>query len=466
MSFKSIPTREEKDALGSVSVPTSARWGAQTQRCLNNFKIGHERMPAAIIRAYLIVKHACATANAQTNTINQRQADAIIYACEQLMQNDTMDDFPLKIWQTGSGTATNMNVNEVIAHLANQQLHSDTEEKIHPNDHVNCSQSSNDTFPTAMHIAIFSEFHNQFLPALKHLQMVIDSKIKAFANITKIGRTHMQDAVPLTLGQAFSAFASQLSHIESEAQRTFDQLRYLALGGTAVGTGINTPPGFRQLAIETISQLHGTQFLPAGNTFHALSAHTEIIAASASLKNLACTLQKLSNDIRLMSSGPRCGIGEMSLPENEPGSSIMPGKVNPTQCEVVHMITLQVMANDVAIGMSGASGQFELNVCRPLIAYHMLQSLELLADGMRSFADNALSGLQPNLDKIQTHYHNSLMLVTYLTPHMGYTKAAELAHYAHHHKISLREACQALQSMDLDTFDCIIAKSAQPVSFS
>jgi fumarate hydratase class II len=463
-SKKVISTREENDALGSVFVPTSARWGAQTQRCLNNFKIGRERMPAAIIRAYLVVKRACAIANAQTDTISQSHANAITDVCQQLLQLDTMDDFPLKIWQTGSGTATNMNVNEVIAHLANQQMTSASEKKIHPNDHVNCSQSSNDTFPSAMHIAIFSEFKSQFLPALKHLQAVLANKTEAFANITKIGRTHMQDAVPLTLGQAFSAFSSQLSHIESEINRTFDQLRHLALGGTAVGTGINTPQGFRQLAIDAINQWSGEHFLPANNSFHALSAHTEIIAASASLKNLACTLQKLANDIRLMASGPRSGIGELTLPENEPGSSIMPGKVNPTQCEVLHMITIQVIANDVAIGISGASGQFELNVCRPLMAYHMLQSLELLSEGMRSFADNALSELQPNTKKIQENFHNSLMLVTYLTPHIGYAKAAELAHYAHRHELSLREACQALQTMDLGAFDQIIAKSADPLN--
>lgn len=468
MTNTNAPMREEHDSMGKVSVPTDARWGAQTQRCLNNFKIGHETMPTALIQAYWVIKRSCALANARSNAISQEHAAAIVHACDELIECDKYRDFPLKIWQTGSGTATNMNSNEVIANLANQYLSNTKKETqpIHPNDHVNRSQSSNDTFPTAMHIAAFMSYKKDLMPALQHLKQTLHSKEEAFAAITKIGRTHMQDAVPLTLGQAFSAFSSQLKHIETEIKRTFEQLQYLALGGTAVGTGMNSPKNYRKLAIAQIAQWTGVDFKPAANTFHALSAHTEIVAASGALKNLACTLQKLANDIRLMASGPRCGIGELTLPANEPGSSIMPGKVNPTQCEVLHMVTIQVMANDSAITMSSAAGQFELNVCRPLIAYNILQSINILADSMVSFSNNALREISVNKEKITENYHNSLMLATYLTPRIGYSKAAELAHYAYTNSMSLREACLKLQPIDIEEFDQIIASSSQPVELS
>ena len=455
------PHRVEHDSMGEVSVPKSVYWGAQTQRCLNHFHIRHDPMPSEVILAYAAIKKACAMVNCRLGKIDASLSDAIIQACDEIQAGQWHDQFPLTIWQTGSGTATNMNLNEVIANRANEILGKPLGhyKPVHPNDHVNCSQSSNDTFPTAMHMATFSLCDAELTLSLDHFQSILASKVKAFDRVIKIGRTHCQDAVPLTLGQEFSGYLSQISAVAADIKQAQSKLLHLAIGSTAVGTGLNAPDRFDEMVCAELSTMYGFSFVPVENTFHALSAHTEFVALSGCLKNLACSLQKISNDIRLMGSGPRCGLAELSLPSNEPGSSIMPGKVNPTQCEAMHMLTLQVMTNDQTIAMAAASGQFELNVTRPLLIHTMIQSIELLSHGMRCFADHLLQDLKANEQHIADHLNHSLMLVTCLNHEIGYENAAKIAHYAYEHNLSLREACAKLDVLDLKRFDELVDPS-------
>ena len=448
-------TRIEKDTFGPIEVPAARLWGAQTQRSLEHFRISGERMPAEIVGALATVKRACATVNERLAALPADKARAIVQAADEVLEGRWPEEFPLVVWQTGSGTQSNMNMNEVLANRASEILGGERGEKrrVHPNDDVNRSQSSNDVFPTAMHVAAVVALRERLLPALGVLQATLDAKAHAFAGIVKIGRTHLQDATPLTLGQEFSGYVAQLEHARRHIEDSIAHLSELALGGTAVGTGLNAPEGFAEAAAAEISALTGQRFVTAPNKFEALATHDAMAHAHGALKGLAAALMKIANDIRWLASGPRCGIGEISIPENEPGSSIMPGKVNPTQAEALTMAACQVMGNDVAINFGAAQGHFELNVFKPVIANAFLQSVRLLGDGMASFEAHCARGIEPNRERIEALLHGSLMLVTALAPRIGYDKAAEIAKKAHREDTTLREAALALGYVTGQQFD-------------
>jgi fumarate hydratase class II len=450
--------RNEHDTMGEVKVPESAYYGAQTARSLVNFDIGTEKIPIEVIRAFGILKKAAAIVNRELGLLEQDRADLIVQACEEVIEGKLDEHFPLGVWQTGSGTQTNMNVNEVIANraieIAGGVLGSKT--PVHPNDDVNKSQSSNDTFPTAMHIASATAITHKLLPAVEKLAGFVQDKSRQFADIVKIGRTHLMDAVPLTLGQEFSGYAAQLHRGRDRVAQRLPWLYELALGGTAVGTGLNTHPEFATRAAEKIAEMTEMPFVSAANKFESLAAHDAIVETSGALRTLAVSLNKIANDIRWLASGPRCGIGEIMLPANEPGSSIMPGKVNPTQCEAITMIAAQVMGNDTTIAFAGASGNFELNVYKPVIIYNLLQSIRLLSDGCRCFADKCVAGLEVNERVISGYVQNSLMLVTALNPHIGYDKAAQIAKEAHAKGTTLRQAAVSSGILSADEFDRLV----------
>jgi fumarate hydratase class II len=450
-----MATRIEHDTLGPIAVPAERLWGAQTQRSLQNFDISGERQPREIIRALVQIKRSCAVVNHLLGLLDQQKAAAIIAAADEVLQGKHADEFPLVVWQTGSGTQTNMNVNEVLANRASELLGGSRGEgrKVHPNDDVNKSQSSNDVYPTAMHLAAVEGIRNRLLPALARLKDTLAEKSAAFADIVKIGRTHLQDATPLTLGQEFSGYVAQLEQADRHLHGTLPHLCELALGGTAVGTGLNAPPGYAQKVAEELARLTGLPVVTAPNKFEVMAAADALVHAHGALKTLAASLMKIANDIRWLASGPRSGIGELRIPENEPGSSIMPGKVNPTQSEAVTMLCCQVFGNDVAINFGGASGNFELNVFRPMIAHAFMQSVRLLGDGMRSFNDHCAVGIEPNRERIQDLVDRSLMLVTALNPHIGYDKAAQIAKKAHHEGTSLRAAAIASGHVTAEQFD-------------
>lgn len=446
--------RIEKDTLGEVKVPEEKWWGAQTQRSLENFKIGEEKMPKQVVQAFSILKEATAVANLRLNNLDQTKSEMIQDVCQELRQDNTYEHFPLAVWQTGSGTQSNMNMNEVVAYRGNQIFENEGSDlRIHPNDDVNRSQSSNDTFPTAMHIAAVKEVNEQLLPSLKNLRLVIEEKVKAFDHVIKIGRTHLQDATPLTLGQEMSGWAFMLKRSEEMIEQSLEQLVHLAIGGTAVGTGINAHPDFGDLTAEEISRITGYTFKSSENKFHALTSHDEMVYAHGALKGLAADLMKIANDVRWLSSGPRSGIGELTIPANEPGSSIMPGKVNPTQSEALTMVTAQVMGNDATIGFAASQGNFELNVFKPVIIYNFLQSVGLLADAMNSFNEKCAVGIEANEETIAEHVKNSLMLVTALNPHIGYEKAAIIAKTAFANQSTLKETAVELGYLTAEQFD-------------
>ena len=450
--------RTEKDTMGEVKVPADAYYGAQTERSIENFKIAQDinKIPKEIIRAFAYLKKAAAITNYDAGVLPKEKLDLITKVCDEILAGKLDKEFPLVVWQTGSGTQSNMNVNEVIAyrgHVLNGGELSDKQKALHPNDDVNKSQSSNDTFPTAMHIAAYKILHDLTLPALENLKKTFEQKSKDFMHIVKIGRTHFMDATPLTLGQEFSGYASQLDHGIKAIKNTLPHLSELALGGTAVGTGINTPPNYAVNVAETIAELTGLPFITAKNKFESLASHDAIVETHGALKTVAVSLMKIANDIRMLSSGPRSGIGEISIPENEPGSSIMPGKVNPTQCEALTMISAQVMGNDVAITVGGATGQFELNVFKPMIIYNFLHSARLLGDGCNSFNENCAKGIEPIKVNIKKHVDNSLMLVTALNPKIGYYKAAEIAQKAHKEGTTLKEMAVKLGYVTPEQFD-------------
>jgi fumarate hydratase class II len=448
-------TRIETDSMGEVEVPAGCYWGAQTARSLVNFKIGTETMPREMIRALGLLKKAAAQANAEIGTIGGDLAALIIRAADDVIDGRLDDQFPLVVWQTGSGTQTNMNANEVIANraieLAGGRLGS--KDPIHPNDHVNRGQSSNDTFPTAMHIAASERMSHDLLPALAHLEAALAAKSSAFAAVVKIGRTHLMDAVPLTLGHEVGAWAHQVAKARERAELTLPDLLELALGGTAVGTGLNAHPEFAERAIGHIARMTGLEFVPAPNRFEALSAHDAVVQASGALTTVAASLTKIANDVRLLGSGPRCGLAEIILPANEPGSSIMPGKVNPTQSEALTMVAAQVMGNHTSIAMGGASGHLQLNVFKPMLIHNLLQSVRLLADASRSFADNCIAGIEPNRARIAELLDRSLMLVTALNPHIGYDNAAKIAKKAYLEGTTLKEAAVSLGLLSAEQFD-------------
>lgn len=450
--------RTEKDTMGPVEVPSDKYWGAQTQRSINNFKIGGERnrMPIEIIKAFAILKKAAAFTNADLGVLTQDKAEIIAKVCDEILAGQHDDQFPLVIWQTGSGTQSNMNSNEVIAYRAHVLLGGSLEDdhkKIHPNDDVNKSQSSNDTFPTAMHIAAYKMIVETTIPGLERLRDTLKIKSEKFMNVVKIGRTHFMDATPLTLGQEFSGYVAQLDHGLRALNNTLAHLSELALGGTAVGTGLNTPKGYSELVAKKIAEFSGQPLITAPNKFEALAAHDAIVESHGALKQVAVSLMKIANDIRMLSSGPRSGIGEILIPENEPGSSIMPGKVNPTQVEAITMVAAQVMGNDVAISIGGSNGHFELNVFKPMMIANFLQSARLLGDAAVSFNDNCAIGIEPNRPFIKQHLENSLMLVTALNPHIGYENAAAIAKKAHKEGTSLREAAIGLGLLTNEQFD-------------
>ena len=450
--------RIEKDTMGEVKVPSNAYYGAQTQRSVENFKIAEDvnRMPKEIIQAFAYLKKAAAITNFDAGVLPKEKMELISKVCNEILAGKLNGEFPLVVWQTGSGTQSNMNVNEVIAyrgHVLNGGKLTDKEKVLHPNDDVNKSQSSNDTFPTAMHIAAYKILHDLTLPALEKLKRTFEQKSKDFMHIVKIGRTHFMDATPLTLGQEFSGYASQLEHGIHALKNTLDHLSELALGGTAVGTGINTPPGYAVNVAETIAELTGLPFITARNKFESLAAHDAIVETHGALKMVAVSLMKIANDIRMLSSGPRSGIGEIQIPSNEPGSSIMPGKVNPTQCEAITMIAAQVMGNDVAISVGGASGQFELNVFKPVMIYNFLHSARLIGDGCNSFNENCVKGIEPIEANIKKHVDNSLMLVTALNTKIGYYKSAEIAQKAHKENTTLKEMAVKLGYVTPEQFD-------------
>jgi fumarate hydratase class II len=454
-------TREESDSMGSVSVPHDRYYGAQTARSLIHFNIGNDLKPPELIKALGLLKKACAQANCDLKKLSPEKAALIIQASEEVISGKLNDHFPLRIWQTGSGTQSNMNANEVIANraieLAGGVLGSKT--PIHPNDDVNQSQSSNDTFPTAMNVAAVMMIHEYLIPALKKLRAALYEKTKEFSTIVKIGRTHLQDATPLTLGQEFSGYVAMLDDDLKQIEESLHGLSSLAIGGTAVGTGLNAPPGFGDQVARYLSEYTNIPFTSAENKFAALASHGEYIFASGALKSLAASLMKISNDLRWLASGPRCGLGELTLPENEPGSSIMPGKVNPTQCEAVTMVAVQVMGNDAGIGIAASLGNFELNVFKPLIIHNFLHSVRLLSDACYSFTTHCIVGIQANHQKIAEHVHHSLMLVTALNPHIGYDKAAQVAKKAHTEKMSLKDAALALGYLTSEQFDTWVVPS-------
>ena len=448
-------TRTEHDSSGAIEVPAERLWGAQTQRSLVYFDISCERMPEEIILALAEVKRACALVNCELGLLPEDKASAIMEAAQEVLSRNHQQDFPLSVWQTGSGTHTNMNMNEVLANRASELLGGvrGPDRQVHPNDDVNLGQSSNDVFPTAMHLAASLGIKRDLLPALTALRATLAEKSAEFSELVKIGRTHLQDATPLTLGQEISGYVAQLDHAESVIVGTSSSLFSLAIGGTAVGTGLNTHPDFGDRVAAELSRSSNLPFVSAANKFAALAAHDGLVAMHGALKTLAVALMKISNDIRWLASGPRSGLGEIAIPENEPGSSIMPGKVNPTQCESLTMVCWQVLANDVAIGMGGASGNFELNTYKPLIAHNFLQSVRLLADGMKSFDAHCIRGVEALPARLAELVERSLMLVTALAPHIGYDRAAEVAKRAHRDGITLREAALTLKHVTADEFD-------------
>src|SRR5579863_5870037 len=466
MQSPSKAMRTESDSMGKIEVPANVYWGAQTQRSLLHFNIGRDTMPPEMIRAFGILKKACALVNQDLGKLSADIAKLIVQAADEVIAGKLSDQFPLRIWQTGSGTQTNMNVNEVISNRAIELAGGEMGSKnpVHPNDHVNMSQSSNDTFPAAMHIAAAERVKNALIPAVKEVGAAIAAKAKEFENIVKIGRTHLQDAVPLTFGQEFGGWASLLERDVKRLEAALDGLYDLAIGGTAVGTGLNAPPEFAERAAKKIAALTGLPFKSHPNKFAALSAHDEIVFASGALKTLAASLMKIANDVRWLSSGPRAGLGELDIPENEPGSSIMPGKVNPTQSEAMTMVAVQVFGNDAAIGFAGSQGNFELNVFKPVMIHNFLQSVRLLGDACRSFVDHCVVGIEVNRKRIDENLKNSLMLVTALSPKIGYDKAAEIAHKAHHENLSLREAALKLGYLTVEEFDQLVRpeKMARP----
>jgi fumarate hydratase class II len=441
--------------MGPIEVPSDRYWGAQTQRSLIHFDIGEDKMPPELIRAFGVLKKAAALVNRDLGKLDEEKMRLIVQAADEVISGRLNDQFPLRIWQTGSGTQTNMNANEVISNRAIQVAGGiiGSKNPIHPNDHVNMSQSSNDTFPTAMHIAAAEQMERKLIPAVEELRAALDEKAKAFADVVKIGRTHLQDATPLTVGQEMSGWVSLLERDIERLRTVLHGLYDLAIGGTAVGTGLNAHPEFAVLAAAKIAELTGLPFRSHPNKFAALSAHDEIVAASGALKTLAASLMKIANDIRWLASGPRCGLGELMIPENEPGSSIMPGKVNPTQCEAMTMVAVQVFGNDAAIGFAGSQGNFELNVFKPVIVYNFLHSVRLLTDVCHSFTEHCARGIELNRAKIDQDVRDSLMLVTALSPIVGYDKAAKIAHTAHIDGSSLREAAMKLGFLSSEEFD-------------
>ena len=455
MSELTVAMRLEADTMGEIEVPQSAYWGAQTQRSLHHFAIGQDKMHPALIRGMGVLKFAAAKTNASLGKLPTELAELIQSAASEVMSGKLNDQFPLRVWQTGSGTQTNMNTNEVISNRAIELAGGarGSKDPVHPNDHVNMSQSSNDTFPTAMHIAACEQLHHNLMPAIQALRDALHAKAEKFDALIKIGRTHLQDAVPLTLGQEFSGYVAQLDAAIAHLAHTKPALFELALGGTAVGTGLNTHPEFATKAATEIAAVTGLPFVTAPNKFAALAAHDAIVAVSGALKTLAVAIMKIANDLRWLASGPRCGLGELSLPANEPGSSIMPGKVNPTQCEAITMVCAQVMGNDAAIGFAGSQGNFELNVFKPVMIYNLLHSIELLADSAHSFRSFAVEGLTANEKQIAHHLKNSLMLVTALNPVIGYDKAAKIAKKAFSDESTLKEAALDLGYLTADEFD-------------
>jgi len=447
--------REERDSLGTIQVPNDCYWGAQTERCRKNFLIGHEKIPIEVIHAQAIVKKASAIVNAELNLISQEKKELIIRAVDKILTGDLDAHFPLLVWQTGSGTQTNMNVNEVISNYGIELAHGviGSKNPIHPNDDVNKSQSSNDTFSTAMHIAAALKVCRELQPHLHLFLETLREKAEEFKGIVKIGRTHLMDATPVTLGQEFSGYASQIEHGIRAIENALPHLTEIALGGTAVGTGLNTHPEYAKRVASVISSIIGISFTSAPCKFEALAAEDALVEMSGALKRVACSMMKIANDIRWLASGPRCGIGELSIPANEPGSSMMPGKVNPTQCESLTMVAVQVMGNDATIGFACSQGNFELNVYRPVIIYNLLQSIQLLSDGSCNFAHRCLKGIQPNLTQIKHHLERSLMLVTSLSPLIGYDKAAQIAKKAHEENKSLKQATLELGFLSEAEFD-------------
>ncbi|ANH14276.1 TPA: class II fumarate hydratase [Legionella pneumophila] len=447
-------TRVETDSMGEIEVPSDKYWGAQTERSLHHFNIGKDIMPREVTHAFGILKKAAALTNLELGKLPKDKADLIVQAAEEVSKGLLDEHFPLHVWQTGSGTQSNMNANEVISNRAIELAGGTMGSKspIHPNDHVNMSQSSNDTFPTAMHIAAALAFNGKLLPAVRNLRNVFAAKMDAFKDIIKIGRTHLQDAVPLTLGQEFSGYVAQLDACIHRLEEVLPELYELAAGGTAVGTGLNTHPQFAVKVAEHIAKITKLPFVTAPNKFAALASHEPLVHAHGAMKTLACALMKIANDIRWLASGPRCGIGELIIPENEPGSSIMPGKVNPTQCEAMTMVCAQVLGNDTAVGIADSQGNFELNVFKPVIIFNVLHSLNLLADSCHSFQEFCAEGIEPNRPVIDYYLHHSLMLVTALNQHIGYDKAAKIAKTAHHDNISLQEAAVKLGILTAEQF--------------
>jgi len=455
-------TRTETDSFGPIEVPADRYWGAQAQRSLQNFRIGGERMPDALIRAFGIQKKAAALANMALGILDEKLGRAIAAAAQEVIDGRLNDHFPLVVWQTGSGTQTNMNLNEVIANRANEMLGAPLGAKkpVHPNDHVNLSQSSNDSMPTAMHIAAAQQTTTRLLPALREMQSALEAKSSDFADIVKIGRTHLQDATPLTLGQEFSGYACQIENGVRRVESALPRILELAQGGTAVGTGLNAAPGFAEAFAAEVERMTGLDFVSAPNKFEALAAHDALVELSGALNTVAVSAMKIANDIRLLASGPRCGIGELVLPENEPGSSIMPGKVNPTQAEALTMVAVEVMGNHVAVTIAGSQGHLELNVFKPVIIFNVLRSIRLLADAAESFTENCVAGIEPDRARIAELVERSLMLVTALTPRIGYDAAAKVARKAHAEKITLREAAAALGVLDPEEFDRLVRPEA------
>ncbi|TCO79713.1 fumarase class II [Plasticicumulans lactativorans] len=451
-------TRIERDTMGEIAVPEGAYWGAQTQRSVQNFRIGDERLPRALIKAMGIVKKAAALVNAELGQLDPALAALIVPAADEVIAGTLDAHFPLVVWQTGSGTQSNMNCNEVIANVANERAGQPrgAQRPVHPNDHVNRAQSTNDSFPTAIHVAAALEINARLLPALQRLRDTLEGKAAAFRDIVKIGRTHLQDATPLTLGQSFGGYVSQLDHGLARLDQALAGLYELALGGTAVGTGLNAHPDYAVKSAAKIAELTGLPFVTAPNKFEALGGRDAAVFASGALKTLAVSLNKIANDVRWLASGPRCGIGELRIPENEPGSSIMPGKVNPTQSEAMTMVVAQVLGNDTTINVAGASGNFELNVFMPVIGYNLLQSIRLLGDACASFEEHCASGIEPNLERIAHHLHHSLMLVTALNPRIGYENAAKVAKTAYREGKTLREVAIELALLSGEEFDALV----------
>ena len=451
-------TRTETDTFGPIEVDASRYWGAQAQRSLGNFKIGWEKQPAAIVRALGIVKQAAAQTNMALGVLDKAIGETIVAAAQEVIDGKLDDHFPLAVWQTGSGTQSNMNANEVISNRAIEMLGGvmGSKKPVHPNDHVNMSQSSNDTYPTAMHIACAEEIHHRLLPALKHLHIALAAKVTAWADIIKIGRTHTQDATPITLGQEFSGYAAQVAGGIARIEQTMSKLMELAQGGTAVGTGLNAPIGFDKMVAERIAKITGLHFTTAPNKFEALAAHDAMVFSHGAINTVAASLFKIANDIRLLGSGPRSGLGELALPENEPGSSIMPGKVNPTQCEALTQVCVQIFGNNAALTFADSQGHFELNVYNPVMAYNFLQSVRLMADAAVSFTDNCVVGIEPRRDNIKAGLERSLMLVTALAPKIGYDNAAKIAKTAHKNGTTLKQEAVGGGYVTAEEFDAVV----------